>query len=290
MKNSYDLEEQIDVKYNKILDYDKKEIDSPDKYQPYRFYYRDKLKTVLSIIKRAFPIPDQVKIGDFACAQGNISLILAESGYEMFAIDLNPTYIEYSKKKYEKGKIEWIIGNIESLNFPAEILDVAIAGELIEHCAYPEEIIEKILMFVRPGGLLILTTPNGSKMKTGLPTFKQVSSKEQRKMFEERQFGLTGNDHLFLFKLEEIKNIVPRNAEIIEKGYLGGTTLFNRYTKLLCKLFPIQLIADINRMLSKVPVINANTFNNIYVVLRKNMATKPVENLYQKQCPVEQDS
>lgn len=269
MKNSYDLEGQIDAKYQMLLNYDKREIDNPDKYQPCGFYYLDKLKTVISIIKREFPAPDQVRIGDFACAQGNISLILAESGYEMSAIDINPTFIEYSKMKYEKGKIEWIVGSIESLNFPAEILDVAIAGELLEHCAYPEEIMEKILGFVRPGGLLILTTPNGSKCKTSLPTFKQVSSKEQRKMFEERQFGPVGKHHLFLFKLKEIQCILPPEAEIIDKGYLGGTTLMNRYTKLFCKLFPLQFVQDVNRVLSKVPVINTKTFNNIYVVLRK---------------------
>ncbi len=77
MKNSYDLEEQVDTKYHKILDYDKKEIDAPDKYQPWGFYYRDRLKTIIDIIRMAFPIPDKVKIGDFACAQGRESNFLS---------------------------------------------------------------------------------------------------------------------------------------------------------------------------------------------------------------------
>jgi len=92
-------------------------------------------------------------------------------------------------------------------------------GELIEHCAYPEKIIEKILEHIRPGGLLILTTPNGARarIKAKLPTFKEVLIREQREIFEERQFGPNGRHHLFSFNLEEIKYIVPRNAKLVKK-------------------------------------------------------------------------
>lgn len=269
MKNSYDLEKHLDAKYHKMLNYDKIEIDNPDRYHPISLLYFDRLRMIISIIKRAFPIPDQIRIGDFACAQGNMSLLLAEMGYKVFAVDINPTFIEYSKMKYERGEIEWIVGNIDELNFSANMLDVAIMGELIEHCAYPEKIIEKVVRCVRLGGLLILTTPNGARIKTRLPTFRQVFSQEQRKMFEERQFGPGGENHLFLFKLEEIKYIIPENANIIEKGYLGSTILVNKYSHQFLKLFPLRLVEHIIRIFSRIPIINKKTFNNLYVVLKK---------------------
>ena len=37
----------------------------------------------ITILERKLPIPEQIKIGDFACAQGNISLILAELSYKV---------------------------------------------------------------------------------------------------------------------------------------------------------------------------------------------------------------
>lgn len=273
MKNSYDLESQLDIKYHNILDFDKKELDNPDKYHPTRLQYVGRIRTITHIIKKKFPIPDKIKIGDFGCAQGNTSLILAELGYKMFAIDIRPTAIEYSKMKYEKGQIKWIIGNVDHLGLPENLLDIAIAGELIEHCAYPEEIIEKILKYVRPGGLLILTTPNGARIKTKLPTLKQILLKEERKIFEDRQYGPSGESHLFLFKLEEIEYIVPKNAQIIEKVYTGGTILASKYSqpflKPFLKLFPIQLVEFVIRILSRVPVINRKTYTNIYAVLVK---------------------
>lgn len=269
MKNCYDIGKKCDKKYYKILNFDKVEIDNPDKYNPSRLYYFDRLQSIISLIKRMFPNPDKIKIGDFGCAQGNLSLILAELGYRVFAIDICSTFIEYSKMKYEKGEIDWIVGNIDSLEFPANVLDIAMLGELIEHCAYPEEIIGKTLKYIRPGGILILSTPNGSRIKTLKPTFKKVLGKEQRKMFEEKQFGPDGENHLFLFKLEEIKYIVPKEAIIKEKGYSGGTILINKYSILFLKLFPLQLVECGIRILSRVPIINRMTFNNVYVILEK---------------------
>jgi len=269
MRNSYQLEGQIEAKYDKILNYDKQEIDNPDKYHPVRLLYLDRIRTIISIIQRKFPEPGIIRIGDIACAQGNIGLILAELGYQVFSVDINPTFIEYSKMKYEKGKMEWMVGNIDCLDFPENMLDVAIVGELIEHCAYPEEVVEKIMRYVRPGGLLILTTPNGARIKAGLPTFSQVLSKETRKLFEGRQFGPSGEDHLFLFKLGEVKYVVPSNARIVEKGYLGSTILVNKYSYHFLKLFPIRLVESSIRTLSRVPVVNSKTFGNIYAILVK---------------------
>ena len=106
MKNSLELENHIDVKYNKILSNDKIEIDNPDKYHPRRLLYIDRIITIIEKIKKKFPIPDDIKIGEFGCAQGNMSLILAEIGYKVFEIDISTSFLEYSKLKYEMGDIQ----------------------------------------------------------------------------------------------------------------------------------------------------------------------------------------
>lgn len=268
MKSSWNLGKELCEKYQKILNYDRNEIDNPDKYNPLRLMYIDRIRTVISIIRKNFTASKEIKIGDFGCAQGNTSLTLAELGYKVYATDINPVFIEYSKMKYEKGEIEWIVGNIDDLGLPANFLDAAITGEVIEHCAYPEEIVEKIISFVRPGGLLIFTTPNGSRIRTNLPTFEQVLEKGKRKVFEQRQFGPDGEHHLFLFKLEEIKYII-KDVSIIEEGYCGSTILANKYSHPFLKLFPITLVEWAISILSRIPIVNRKTFNNLYVVLKK---------------------
>ncbi len=282
MKNSYDIEKSLDtLKYQEILKYDKLEIDNPDKRHPLRLMYLDRIWTIVNIVKRLFPAPKGISIGDFACAQANVGLILAEVGYKIYAVDINPVFIEYAKMKYEKGNIEWIVSNILDLELPADSLDCAIIGELIEHCAYPEELVEKILEWIRPNGYLILTTPNGSmfmrKFISKLPTFSQVLKKEKRNKFNEIQFGPSGADHLFVFRLDEIKYIMPENARILEKGYCGGTG-FNIITRYilektswnLFKIFPLRFLELCTRIFSKLPLINQKIYCNIFVVIKKH--------------------
>ncbi len=184
-----------------------------------------------------------------------MGLKLAEDGYKVFSFDINPSFLAYSKMKYEKGNIPWLAGNIETLDFPRGSLDVAIAGEIVEHCAYPEDILGKILEFVKPGGILIVTTPNGARILNPLPTFGQVAGKDDASVrFETVQAG--GEDHLFLFKLDELAMIVPDNSEIIEKGYLGGTVLYNKINQTLFRLLPPGFVGKVIRLSASVPLVN----------------------------------
>ena len=128
MKNCYSIENKLDAKFAKILNHDKNEIDNPIKNHYMRINYMNRLQTIISLIKRMFPTPTQVKVGDFACAQGNMSLSLAEEGYDVLAIDINPIFIEYSKMKYEFGNIEWICEDLNDLDSLTKMLDIAIVG------------------------------------------------------------------------------------------------------------------------------------------------------------------
>ena len=70
-----------------------------------------------------------------------------------------------------------------------------------------------------PGGYLLLTTPNGSMFLNRLPTFGNIQSKSERKKYEMLQYGPDAKNHLFLFKLQDIKLIVPKCGAIKKSGY-----------------------------------------------------------------------
>lgn len=270
MKNSHILQKELSFEYHTIMECDLIEIDNVDLHNPIRLNYLDRLRLCLNIIQSKFPDPKDISIGDFACAQGNIGLSLAELGYNVFAVDINPVFINYSKKKYEKGNIQWIVSEISDLTIKPDSLDVVIIGELIEHCAYPEEIIKKILEFVRVGGYVLLTTPNGSNIFNRLPTFADVQRKSIRKKYEALQFGPAGRDHLFFFKLDEIKLIVPKSCTIEKCGYCGGTILYNKITKSGMKVMPTRFLENFPRSLSKIPIVNQKFCQNIYALVKKD--------------------
>lgn len=122
-----------------LYEHDIMEIHNPDinsfEYQRYTV----RVSEIISAIIRY--IPEGRKVAEIGCAQGNISLLLAEKGYRVFAVDIQHSFLAYMMMKYEKGKLFPIVGNAESLPFVEESLDAIIVAELLEHVIYPHKIL-----------------------------------------------------------------------------------------------------------------------------------------------------
>ncbi len=267
MKTAQAIEPGLPDSLKKIIEFDKREIDNPDPYAHARLNYLDRLHKMLAVLRRCFPQPQGIAVADIGCGQGNLSLRLAESGFAVTAVDISPEYIQYAQLKKEKGQLTFVQGNFDQLTMHGKF-DCIILGELIEHCAYPEEFIEKALGYLKPGGRLLLTTPNASMFRNRLPTFASILSKEARKQFEDRQFGPDGEDHLFLFKLSELPLILPPGTQLEESGYLGGSVLINRHTTRFLRWMPIAWAEGLERLMAHLPGVNAYTCHSIYAVIR----------------------
>ena len=204
------------------------------------------------------------------CAQGNVSLLLAEAGYRATAIDLNPIFLRYSQAKYERGDIKWRLANIENHGLLPESQDVVILGEVVEHCAYPERIVEKSFQLLVPGGHLLITTPNHSFIGCQrLPSFRQILGLESRSDLEARQFGPDGKDHLFLFTRRELRLLRPCGGSITASGYLSNTLLSKLPKTLMAFLFTPISASKVMRLLSLVPMVNSLTSSGQFLIVRK---------------------
>jgi 2-polyprenyl-3-methyl-5-hydroxy-6-metoxy-1,4-benzoquinol methylase len=266
MKNSWDLKAALDPELNGIANYDRNEIDALRWFSYVRLHYLDRIETVISIVKRAFPQAKGIKIAEVGCAQANMSLLLAESGYRTFAIDIDPRFLKYSRAKYEKGDVQWIAGDINGLQFSPGFFDVAILGEIVTLWAYPERLLEKVMYLLRPGGLAIVTMPNGSRIRFKHARFPGGGENATRRRLTLRQFGM---DHLFKLTPHEFLNLLPQAAEVVDWGYCGSTILVNKYSERIVGLFPEVVVRSAIRMLSHWPVLNRTTYNSLYFVLRK---------------------
>lgn len=65
-----------------------------------------------------------------------------------------------------------LVGDVETMElpFPDESFDVVLCGDLIEHLHDPERFLSRVRPLLRPGGRLVLTTPNVANwaMRIGL--------------------------------------------------------------------------------------------------------------------------
>lgn len=97
------------------------------------------------------------KILDVGCFDGTIGKILIDRGNEVWGIDASEEAVKLAK---EKG-VEATVGNLEeTFDFEDNFFDACIAAEVIEHIMDTDFFMKEIKRILKPGGSLILSTPN----------------------------------------------------------------------------------------------------------------------------------
>jgi 2-polyprenyl-3-methyl-5-hydroxy-6-metoxy-1,4-benzoquinol methylase len=106
-------------------------------------------------------VPDGggLEVLDIGCGSGSNSLALACKGHRVHGIDVSEAAIE----RYRAHGFDGRVGDIENgLDYPDSRFDVVFCSEVIEHMTSPELLVGEIRRILRPGGLLVLSTPNSA--------------------------------------------------------------------------------------------------------------------------------
>ena len=148
-------------------------------------FYRDfeaRFRGDLSVIKErlrvyeSFLVPLAAQEGshealDLGCGRGEWLEILAEAGFEARGIDLDEGMLGVAR---EKGLSVENMGALAALRaVPDQTLTVVSAFHLIEHLPFDmvREIAAEARRALRPGGIMILETPNPENLVVGLVNF-----------------------------------------------------------------------------------------------------------------------
>lgn len=156
-------------------------------------------ESVVQLVKKYSP---GKRIADLACGQGNFALTLAEAGFDVTAVDINAEFLRYAQKKYTHGKFQTLHQNLIEFR-DSSGFDCVLLGEVIEHVAFPNQLLRSAYENLKPGGVVVITTPNGNEFGQPLPTYKQVTDIEA---LIPRQFHW--GDHLFLYTEEELRELM----------------------------------------------------------------------------------
>jgi SAM-dependent methyltransferase len=193
------------------------------------------------------------KILDVGCGDGNFSIMVKE------ACQASKVYgIEATEKGVELAQENGVVASrldIDSDVFPFEegSFDAVFAGEIIEHLFDPDHFLDEIYRVLRPGGILVLTTPNLASIHNRIalifgyqPFPMGISSRfNEGRMYEPESEQAQSLDHIRVLTLRSLKKLMNiHNIQIIEItgscASLPKTMRFRRTFELLDRAFTIS--------------------------------------------------
>lgn len=230
--------------------YDEQEIYGAVRDRGYCYAYDNRRREALRLLTEA--VAPGSRILDLAAGQGNFSLALAERGYRVTWNDLRADLADYVRLKHEHGAIEFAPGNAFELDF-AEPFDAVLATEIIEHVAHPDDFLRKTAALVRPGGVIVVTTPNGGYFRNRLPSFSDFTDTSA---FESAQFKPDSDGHIFLLSPAEIEAIGKAAGLRVEQLLLCTSPLTNGHMKMSAalRILPRSVVDALERAVTKLPV------------------------------------
>ena len=119
---------------------------------------------------------------DVGCGNGGLLCAAASIGWKSHGIDFDPKAVE---EACSHPDISASIGGLLGHKFPAESFDAVTMNNVMEHLPDPKETLAECLRVLRPGGRLVVVTPNVKALG--------------HKIFGENWRGLEPPRHLFLF-------------------------------------------------------------------------------------------
>jgi 2-polyprenyl-3-methyl-5-hydroxy-6-metoxy-1,4-benzoquinol methylase len=97
---------------------------------------------------------------DIASGEGYGSNLIAENAAEVTGVDIDKDAVERARLKYKKSNLKFVEGSAADIPLETGYFDVVVSFETIEHHDRHDEMISEIKRVLKPGGLLIISSPD----------------------------------------------------------------------------------------------------------------------------------
>jgi SAM-dependent methyltransferase len=133
---------------------------------------------------------DQGRLLDVGCGSGQWLSLVAQMGWQVEGVDFDEQSVNLARQQ----GLSVHLGSLEQQNFPSESFHALAVSHVIEHVPDPIRTLTECARILKPGGQLVLYTPNASSLG--------------HRLFKQNWRGLEPPRHLHLFGPAAMRTIL----------------------------------------------------------------------------------
>ncbi len=118
---------------------------------------RDSLKRAEGLFTEVEKYGVKGAVLDIGCAAGYFLETARKRGWEPHGVEISDFAAGHAR---DTLKLDVLTGDLLHLHLPREKFDLALLMDIIEHLTSPKEGLKKVFSALKPGGLLVVETPN----------------------------------------------------------------------------------------------------------------------------------
>ncbi|MDE2430275.1 MAG: class I SAM-dependent methyltransferase, partial [Burkholderiales bacterium] len=97
---------------------------------------------------------------DIASGEGYGSALLADFAQHVVGVDISADAVLHASQRYKKNNLEYRHGSCAAIPLDDASVDIVVSFETIEHHDQHDEMMREILRVLKPGGFLLISSPD----------------------------------------------------------------------------------------------------------------------------------
>lgn len=149
----------------------------------------------LNRLKKLYPnLSDRVL--DIGCSFGFFLKVAQKAGWKIYGIDLSPIPVKEANR--ELGVKTIVNKNLNQAKFETNFFDLVTAFQTIEHLGKPGLFLKEVHRILKPGGLILVTTPDAGSGQT--------------KLMGKAWFSYRHLEHLYFFNFRSLSSLLEKSG------------------------------------------------------------------------------
>ncbi len=97
---------------------------------------------------------------DIVSGEGYGANLMANVAAQVIGVDIDAVTVALANRKYKRGNLKFLTGETDKIPCATQSFDVVVSFETIEHHDQHEGMMQEVKRVLKPGGLLIISSPD----------------------------------------------------------------------------------------------------------------------------------